>query len=62
MSRMRLAGHAARMGRLDTCTILLGKPEWKTQLRRRSSRWEDNITMDVMKIRLECVLTSRGFL
>jgi len=44
-SRMRWAGHVARMGvgRKDVYRILVGKPEGKRPLRRPRRRWEDNI-------------------
>jgi hypothetical protein len=36
-------------------TILVGKPEWKRQLGRPRSRWEDNIKMDLRELCLEGV-------
>jgi len=48
---MRWAGHVARMGdRRGVCRVLVGKPEGKRQLGRHSSRWEDNIMMDLQKV------------
>jgi hypothetical protein len=34
----------------NTYIILVGKPEWKRQLRRPNSRREDNIRMDLREI------------
>jgi hypothetical protein len=42
-SRMRWAGHVARMGK----RILFGKPEGKRPLGRTRRRWVGNIKMDV---------------
>jgi hypothetical protein len=42
--RMRLAGHAARMGeRRNAYRILVGKPEGKRPLGRPRRRWVDNL-------------------
>jgi hypothetical protein len=47
-SRMRWAGHAARMGeRGGLYGVLVGKPEGKRSLRRHRRRWEDNIKKDL---------------
>jgi hypothetical protein len=49
--RMRLAGHAARMGeKRNTYRILVGKPEGKRPLGRPKRRWVDNIKMDLREI------------
>ena len=49
---MRWAGHVARMGeRRGVYRVLLRKPEDKTQLWRLRLRWEDNIKMDLQKVR-----------
>jgi hypothetical protein len=49
--RMRLAGHAARMGeRTNAYRILVGKPEGKRPLGRPRSRWVDNIKMDLREV------------
>jgi hypothetical protein len=49
--KMRWAGHASRMGeKLNAYRISVGKPEGKRLLRRPSSRWEDNIKMDLRGI------------
>jgi hypothetical protein len=43
-SRMRLVGHAARMGEWrGVYRVLVGKPEGKRPLGRPRRRWEDNI-------------------
>jgi hypothetical protein len=45
--RMRLPGHAARMGeKRNSYRILVGKPEGKRPLGRPRCRWEDNIRME----------------
>jgi hypothetical protein len=50
-SRMRWAGHVARMGETrNACRILLGKPEGKRPLGRPRRRWVDNIKMDLGEI------------
>jgi len=47
-SRMRWAGHVARMGeRRGVCRVLVGKPEVKRPLGRPMCRWKDNIKMDL---------------
>jgi hypothetical protein len=49
--RMRLAGHATRMGeKSDTYRILVRKPEEKRRLRRPRARWVENIKMDLREI------------
>ena len=50
-SRMRWAGHVARMG-VDrgVYRLLFGKPEGKRPLGRPRRRWEDNIKMDFPKV------------
>ena len=49
-SRMRWAGHVARMGeRRGVYRVLVGKPEGKRQLGRPRRRWEDNIKIDFQK-------------
>ena len=46
--RMRWAGHVAHMGEdRGVHRVLVGKPEGKRPLGRRSRRWEDNIKMDL---------------
>ena len=51
-SRMRWAGHVARMveGR-GVHRVLMGKPEGKRPLGRPRRRWEDNIKMDLKEVR-----------
>jgi hypothetical protein len=47
-SRMRWAGHVARMGEgIGVYRVLVGKPEGKKPLGRHRRRWEDNIKMDL---------------
>jgi hypothetical protein len=51
LSRMRLAGHAARVGETrNACIILVGKPEGKRPLGIPRSRGVDNIRMIVREI------------
>jgi hypothetical protein len=51
ISRMRWAGHVARMGKgRGVYRVLVGKPEGKRQLRRPRHRWEDNIKMVVQEV------------
>jgi hypothetical protein len=52
-SRMRLAGHVARMGETrNAYRIWVGKPEGKRLLGRPRRRWVDNIKkMDLREIR-----------
>jgi hypothetical protein len=46
-SGMRYEGHVARMGdRRVAYIVLVGRAEEERPLRRRRSRWEDNIQMD----------------
>jgi hypothetical protein len=49
--RIRWVGHVARVreGR-GVYRVLIGRPEGKRPLERRSRRWEDNINMDLSKI------------
>jgi hypothetical protein len=50
-SRMRWAGHAARMGEgRNFYRVLVGKPEGKRPLGRPRRRWEDGIKMDLEEI------------
>ena len=50
-SRMRWAGHVARMGeRRGVYMVLVGKPEVKRPLKRPRRRWEDNIKMDLQEV------------
>jgi hypothetical protein len=37
----------------STHKILVGRPEWKSPLERRQSRWEDNIKMNLKEIGYE---------
>ena len=50
-SRVRWAGHVARMGeRIGAYCVLVGKPEGKRPLGRPRSRWEDNIKMALQEV------------
>ena len=50
-SRMRWAGHLARMGeRRDVYRVLVWKPEGKRALGRPRRRWEDYIKMDLQEV------------
>jgi hypothetical protein len=50
-SRMRWAGHVARMREMkNACRILVGKPEGRRPLGRPRRRWVDNIKMDLREI------------
>jgi hypothetical protein len=46
-SRMRLAGHVARMEKRNAYRLLVGKPEGKRPLGRPRRKWVDNIRMDL---------------
>ena len=50
-SRMRWAGHVARMGgERGPYRVLAGKPEGKSPLGRPRRRWVDNIRMDLQEV------------
>jgi hypothetical protein len=50
-SRIRWAGHVARMGEeRKVYKVLVGKPEGKRSLGRPRRRWEDGIRMDLTEI------------
>ena len=50
-SRMRWAGHVARMGEdRGVHRVLVGKPKGKRPLGRPRRRWEDNIKMDRQEV------------
>ena len=50
-TRMRWAGHVARMGEnRGVHRVLVGKPEGKRPLGRPRRRWEDNIKMDIQEV------------
>jgi hypothetical protein len=52
-SRMRWAGHVARMGEeRKVYKVLVGKPEGKRPLGRPRRRWKDGIRMDLREIGL----------
>jgi hypothetical protein len=50
---MRWAGHVACMGERDVYGVLVRRPEGKRPLRRLRRRWEDNIKMKLMEIRID---------
>jgi hypothetical protein len=45
--RIRWAGNIARMGEINACNILVGKPEGKRPFGKPRSRWENNTRMDL---------------
>ena len=50
-SRIRWAGHVARMGEYrGVHRVLVGKPEGKRPLGRPRCRWEDNIKMGLQEV------------
>jgi hypothetical protein len=50
-TRMRWAGHVARMGEVrGAYNILVGRPEGRRPLGRPRRRWEENIKMDLKEI------------
>ena len=50
-TRMRWAGHVARMGKgRGVHGVLVGKPEGKRPFGRPRRRWEDNIKMDLQEV------------
>jgi hypothetical protein len=49
-SRMRWAGHVARMEKRNACRILVGKPEATRPLGRPRHRWMVNMKMDLGEI------------
>jgi hypothetical protein len=52
--RMRWAGHVARMGEgRGVYRVLVGRSEGKRSLGRPRRRWEDNIKMNLSKIRID---------
>jgi hypothetical protein len=52
--RMRWAGHVARMGEVrGVYRVLVERPESKRPLGRPRRRWEDNIKLDLMEIRID---------
>ena len=51
-TRMRWAGHVARMGEeRGVYRVLVGKPEGRRPLRRPRRRWVDNIRIDLQEVR-----------
>jgi len=56
MTRMRWAGHVARMGEMrNAYKIFVGKLEGKRPLGRPRRIWRDTITIDLREIRWEDV-------
>ena len=54
-SRLRWAGHVARMGEgRGVHKVLVGKPEGKRPLGRPRRKWEDNIKMDLQEVGRGC--------
>ena len=54
-SRMRWAGHVARMGeKRGIYRILVEKPEGKRPLGKPRRRWEDNMKMDLQEVGCVC--------
>jgi hypothetical protein len=52
--RMRWAGHVACMGEgRGVYRVLVGRPEGKRPLGRPRRRWEDNIKIDLIEIRID---------
>ena len=52
-SRIRWAGHVARMGEERVVySVLVGKQEGKRPLGRPRRRWVDNIRMDLQEVRM----------
>jgi hypothetical protein len=50
-SRMRWAGHVARLREeRGVYRVLVGKPERRRPLGRSRHRWEDNIRMDIQEV------------
>ena len=48
-------GHVACMGRGETCTGFVRKPEIKIPLGRHNYRWKHNIYMEFQEVGCECV-------
>jgi hypothetical protein len=60
-SRMRWAGHVARMGeKRGAYRILVGRPEGRRPLGTPKHRWEDNIKMDLRAVEWGHGLDSAG--
>jgi hypothetical protein len=54
-SRLRWAGHVARMGEgRGVYRVLVGKPEGERPLGRTRRRWEDNVRMDLQEVGCGC--------
>jgi hypothetical protein len=60
-SRMRWAGHVARMGEgRNVYRVLVGKPEGKRPLERPRRRPDDGIKMDLRRMGWGCGVDSPG--
>jgi hypothetical protein len=63
-TRMRWAGHVARMGEgRGVYRVLVGKPEGKKPQGRPRRRWEDNIKLDLREIGIDganCIQLAQG--
>ena len=52
IEKNEMGGHVARMGeRRGVYRVLVGKPEGKRVLGRPGHRWDDNINVDLQKVR-----------
>jgi hypothetical protein len=55
-SRMKWAGHVARMGeKRNVCRLSVGKPEGKRPLGRSRRRWIYDVKMDLLEVGLSVV-------
>jgi hypothetical protein len=53
-SRMKWAGHVARMGeKRGVCRVLIGRPKVKRPLGGPRHRWEDNIKLDLREMGID---------
>jgi len=48
---IKWAGHVARMGGINSCNILVGKPEGRRPHGRDSHRWENNVKTELRETR-----------
>jgi hypothetical protein len=48
--RRRWAKHVERMGKMNSCRDLVGKPEGKRPLGRRAIRWEDYMKINIREV------------
>ena len=62
-SRMRWAGHVARMGESrGVYSVLVGKPEGKRPLGRPRRRWEYKIKIELQEVGFEGIWTGSSWL